>query len=102
MALLGDMMLLGGQGDEVHRHAAGMIVNSKLDVLITVGERAQEIAKEALRLGFKGMVYQFTSFTGVRILLERLLDRNTILLIKGSMYNQGFARFAKALRNSKN
>ncbi|RFU67288.1 UDP-N-acetylmuramoyl-tripeptide--D-alanyl-D-alanine ligase [Peribacillus saganii] len=103
VALLGDMMALGEFADEVHRQVAELIIETKLDVLITIGEKAREIGKEAIRLNFGGKVYMYDdSFEGVREMLEELLDQNTILLIKGSLYNPHFSNFAQGLRSNKN
>jgi UDP-N-acetylmuramoyl-tripeptide--D-alanyl-D-alanine ligase len=102
VALLGDMNSLGEFADEVHRQVAKLIIETKLDVLITVGEKAREIGKEASRLNFNGQIYMFDdSFDGVRDKLQDLLNPDTILLIKGSLYNTQFYNFAQELRSNK-
>lgn len=85
LALIGDMDLLGDRSLEIHHQAGDMIAAfGSLDVLITVGAMASEIAKRAAQAGFSGEIYSFATTSGVYEFLDSKLDENSMILIKCS------------------
>lgn len=84
-AILGDMLELGDYTEEGHVRVGQAIVNNKIDVLVTVGERAKIIAREAERLGMSvdnTFVFADTARAG-RFVQDRLV-KGDIILVKGS------------------
>ena len=84
IAVMGDMLELGRQSVEEHRkvgaHAAKIV-----DMLITVGFRARDIAQGALDNGLAdGKIFQFESAERVGKELEGMLKAGDTILIKGS------------------
>ena len=53
VALLGDMLELGENSPQLHRGVGEYLVKSGVDVLLTYGERAKEIALAAQKCGMK-------------------------------------------------
>lgn len=49
IAVLGDMLELGDYSKELHEKVGEEVVKNKIDILITVGEEAKQIAKKAER-----------------------------------------------------
>ncbi|MCG7344918.1 UDP-N-acetylmuramoyl-tripeptide--D-alanyl-D-alanine ligase [Sporosarcina sp. ACRSL] len=98
IALVGDIKRLGDFSQEYHRQTGEMIAKNGVDVLITVGSKAAEIAKQAKRKGLKGDVYMFPTIHGVEALLKRILDKNSILLIKSSSTNDEIVKLKSKLK----
>jgi len=98
IALIGDIKRLGDYSLDFHRQTGEMIVDTGVDVLITVGSMAAEIAKQAELKGLNGKVYSFPSINGVELLLEKLLDKNSILLIKSSSTNDAIVNLKSKLK----
>lgn len=96
IAVLGDMLELGELELEAHREIGKEAVAAGLDILITVGERARQIAAEAVRNGLnKQFVQSFEKQEEARPLLVSLLKDGDALLVKGSrgMELDSLARF---------
>jgi len=98
IALIGDIKRLGDYSLDFHRQTGEMIVDTGVDVLITVGSMAAEIAKQAELKGLKGKVYSFPTINGVELLLDKLLDKNSILLIKSSSTNDEIVNLKSKLK----
>jgi len=62
-----------------------MIAKRNVNMLITIGKKAEEIAIQAKKEGTNAEVHIFSDLTGVFDLLKPKLDHDTILLIKGPM-----------------
>ncbi len=84
IALIGDIKALGTIAVKVHTQVGDMVSELGVDRLITVGAMAELIAKQAKKKGLKGEVHAFPSTRGVFELLERVLDQNTLMLVKCS------------------
>ena len=78
-----------------------MIAENGVDVLITVGSMAVEIAKQAELKGLNGKVHSFPNIRGVELLLEKILDENSILLIKSSSTNDAIVNLKSKLKRRK-
>ncbi|MBI2876389.1 MAG: UDP-N-acetylmuramoyl-tripeptide--D-alanyl-D-alanine ligase [Candidatus Tectomicrobia bacterium] len=83
--VMGDMLELGPRGEALHREIGRFVVEQKIDILITVGERARLAAEEAMGLGMNGDRVQICSSheEGARALLARLKEGDRVL-VKGS------------------
>jgi UDP-N-acetylmuramoyl-tripeptide--D-alanyl-D-alanine ligase len=84
VAVLGDMLELGWYSSEGHREVGQRVARSKIDVLLTVGDLASEIAVEAAAEGFAGEVERVTSAPEAASLLREFLKAGDTLFIKGS------------------
>jgi len=84
VALIGDIKALGSIAVEVHRQVGDMVAELGVDRLITVGVMAEEIANQAMKRGLRGQVHSYPTIHGVFELLKRVLDQNTLMLVKCS------------------
>lgn len=100
IALIGDIKRLGDLSLDFHRQTGEMISENGVDILITVGSMAAEIAKEAKAKGLKGKVYSFPNIQGVESLLKQILNENSILLIKSSSTNREIVNLKNKLKRS--
>ena len=83
-AVLGDMMELGTYSIEEHRKA-GALVATGADRLVTVGIRALDAHKEALRTGMdKRYVFHFEDSLKAADKVRDMLDKGDVMLVKGS------------------
>ena len=98
IALIGDIKRLGDFSLDFHRQTGEMIAENGVDVLITVGSMAVEIAKQAELKGLNGKVHSFPNIHGVELLLEKILDENSILLIKSSSTNDAIVNLKSKLK----
>ncbi|WAH36306.1 Mur ligase family protein [Alicyclobacillus dauci] len=86
IAVLGKMAALGEFADEQYAKISRQLVDQKVDVLITRNSIAKEFAKHAIRFGMrKEQVYMCTELKEIQQLLQKLMDKNTIVLVKTSM-----------------
>ncbi len=85
VAVLGDMLELGEQSQAFHQEVGEKAAILGVDLLITVGELAKEIAQAAQKAGLaKEKVYNFSdNNSAVQFLLEKLIPGDWVL-IKGS------------------
>ncbi|MBY0121557.1 UDP-N-acetylmuramoyl-tripeptide--D-alanyl-D-alanine ligase [Bacillus sp. S/N-304-OC-R1] len=98
VALIGDFKRLGDLSLEYHYQVGEKIAEIGVDTLITVGPLAAVIAERAKTRGLKGDVYSFPDIQGVELLLEKILDKNSILLIKCSSTNQPIVKLKSKLK----
>ena len=99
VAVLGSMMELGDYSEVLHREVGKAVFNQGVDVLITVGEDAKNIAKCASECGMKSEnVYVFSSNNEAIDVLEKVLKDEDTLLIKASN-SMHFNEIADYLRN---
>ena len=85
IAILGDMLELGDYTENLHYQLGDILVENKVDVLVTIGEYSKLIAKRVIELGMdKELVFSFEREEDSYLLLDKLLDKNDIVLIKGS------------------
>jgi UDP-N-acetylmuramoyl-tripeptide--D-alanyl-D-alanine ligase len=98
--VLGDMMELGSFSAEEHRNIGRLIGNAtggRIDVLVTVGQRARAIAEEAIKSGMTSdhvMSYSASAEAGEA--LVGVVRTGDIILIKGSQSTR-CERVTKAL-----
>lgn len=83
VAILGDMKELGKYEEELHRNVGKEVIKNKIDVLITVGNLAQYIAKETEDLGLK-QTYKFKTNEECIKELNNIIKKDDAILIKAS------------------
>ena len=84
IAVLGDMLELGRHSVDEHRKLGAQVAKT-VDLLLTVGFRARDIAQGALDNGMTdGKILQFEDAARAGKELEGLLQDRDIILIKGS------------------
>lgn len=84
IAVLGDMLELGGRTEEGHREV-GRFAAGIVQVLVTVGEAARLIAEEAKASGLsEDKVFSFATSRDARKFVEERLHPGDVVLVKGS------------------
>lgn len=96
--VLGDIKRLGNFEEKYHREIGTMVAQRDIHTLITIGNRAENIAKQAMKDGTKAQVHIFQDVTGILDILKPKLDHDTIVLIKGPMSSRSMIEFAKSLK----
>ena len=102
VAIIGTITDLGASGYRIHEQAGELIRDIGVDVLITIGQHAKIMAEHAVKLGMDIPVYSFKNDTLAYQLLRKIVDNNTIILIKGDMYSKPVHELAKNLKKSSN
>jgi UDP-N-acetylmuramoyl-tripeptide--D-alanyl-D-alanine ligase len=97
VAIIGTITDLGSWGYVIHEQAGELIYRIGVDVLITIGQHAKIIADHAVKMGFSSPVYTFNNTILVYDLLNKIVDSNTIVLIKGDMYSKPISELASKL-----
>jgi UDP-N-acetylmuramoyl-tripeptide--D-alanyl-D-alanine ligase len=93
VAVLGDMLELGGEERRLHRELGAYARACGVDLLLTVGPRASEMGKGE---GGEGSVYSVPDAAEAAKLLGRLLREGDVVLVKGSR-GMELERVAQAL-----
>ncbi len=89
IAVLGSMLELGVQEQEVHREIGKYITHSDIDVLITIGELGQQIARGVdIEQNKVITIYETENNEGALKLLLNIIKKGDTLLIKGSRSNK--------------
>ncbi|PCI28822.1 hypothetical protein COB55_03320 [Candidatus Wolfebacteria bacterium] len=84
IAVIGDMMELGAYSVEAHK-AVGRLAVKSCDVLVTVGLRAQTIARIANEAGMsEASIYVADDEADAGEFIESTIDKGDLVLIKGS------------------
>ena len=85
IAVLGDMLELGRYSKKMHKDLGDVIVENKIDILITVGSYTKEIDNRVIELGMdKDNVIHFDKEDDTYDTLDKLLTKKDTVLIKGS------------------
>ena len=82
IAVLGDMLELGEYSKQLHHKVGEEVVKNKIDILIAVGNEAEEIADVAMKSGIE--VYHFNNNNEAVEKLKELLEKEDAILIKAS------------------
>ncbi len=91
VAVLGDMLELGGESERLHREVGLHAAEQGVDVLLTVGPLAAEMRRE-----FEGESYAVADASAAAELLGTLLQSGDTVLVKGSR-GVGLEHVAQAL-----
>ena len=84
IAVLGDMLELGKHTKEAHENI-GALVKEHVDILVTVGPRAESFRHGALEAGMKEKsIVQFVNSVEAGEFLRDFVEPNDIVLVKGS------------------
>lgn len=84
-AVLGGMLELGRISGRAHRELGGQVARAKIDFLVTVGERARDIARGARTEGLpEERVYTFPAADAAGKFLQDRIRAGDLLLVKGS------------------
>lgn len=98
VAILGDMMELGGQSEKAHK-TIGERVAFSVNKLITVGPQAKIIALTARKNGMDEQnIHSYETVTQVIEDIKKLINENDIVLIKGSRVI-GLEKIVEILKN---
>ncbi|MFE8699261.1 UDP-N-acetylmuramoyl-tripeptide--D-alanyl-D-alanine ligase [Cytobacillus sp. FJAT-54145] len=99
IVLLGNINRLGDYEIEFHQKVGSMVASRDIHTLITIGEKATEIAKQAHLENFKGNIFMFNKVEkNVKEILLEELDSDTHLLIKGPMSSRSMIDLARSLK----
>lgn len=98
IAVIGDIKWLAHESQKVHKSVGELVAKSGIDTLVTIGKDARLIGKRAVELGFEhNQVYMFDSPTEAQNILTKLIDKDSVVLVKTSM-KQSFGPFMKRLK----
>ncbi|MDR3295855.1 MAG: UDP-N-acetylmuramoyl-tripeptide--D-alanyl-D-alanine ligase [Clostridiales Family XIII bacterium] len=84
IAILGDMNELGARSEEYHRQLGAYAAHKKVDVLITVGEKATGIAAGARDAAPDLEILPFGTKDAAWEKMKHLLGAGDVILVKGS------------------
>ena len=85
IAVLGDIKELGKFAKELHEKVGKEVVAQKVDILVTVGEDAKYIAKEAAKDGMNESNIYVCEYNGEAAnVLKKLMKKNDKVLLKAS------------------
>ncbi len=102
VAILGDMKELGASSEHYHREMGQFAAESKVDLLICVGEQAALAAQSAMRAGMpKLKIKKYATSTSAAKIVPKLLARGDLILLKASrsMHLEEVARAVETSRN---
>ena len=83
IAVLGDMLELGEFSKELHEKVGKTVAENKIDILITVGKEAKDIAKIAKNNGVS-QAYSYENNQDAIEKLKNILEIEDVALIKAS------------------
>ena len=87
IAVLGDMLELGSYEKELHEKVGEEVYKNKIDILVTVGERAKFIASKAKELGMHDdRIYTFDSKEEAVNKLKNIIEEGDYILVKASNF----------------
>lgn len=85
IAILGDMLELGKFSEKLHRELGKIVVDNKIDILITVGNYSKFIYEEAICMGFdKNNIYKFDNNKEALLKIKNILNNKDNVLLKAS------------------
>ena len=85
IAVLGDMLELGEFSKTLHEKVGEEVGKNKIDILITVGEAAKDIARKAKGCGIEqSNIYEFSNNDEAVNLIEKIAKEGDAVLIKAS------------------
>lgn len=102
MVFLGSLSSLGNRQNKVYQNSGEMIARIGVDVLISGSKMSEKMigkmARYAKEKGWSGEVYALRNYNDAYHLLKQILDENSILLIKGDMYDKSICNLAARLK----
>lgn len=84
-AVLGDMLELGNNAEELHQQVGKTVAELKIDYLITAGELARDFARGAKAAGMDtDHIFSFKDSKEAGRFLQKRMKQGDVILIKGS------------------
>ena len=83
IAILGDMLELGEYAKELHEKVGEEVVKNKIDILITIGENAKNIANKAKELKMEN-VKSFNNIDEAIKNIKEIIKSGDLILLKAS------------------
>lgn len=100
IAVLGNMLELGEYEKQLHEAVGEEVVNNKIDILITVGNLAINIAKKAIELGMdENKIFSFKNIDDAIHKLKQIQQCGDVILLKASNA-MNFNKIAEIIRRS--
>lgn len=96
IAVLGDILELGIFSEKIHKELGKEVKRKNVNVLITVGNAAKNIAEEAKKLGLQDVYICNDNKTATKILKQQIIEDSAIL-IKAS-HGMKFEEIAKEIK----
>ena len=97
IAVIGEIKFLGDKTSEVHTLVGNMLAKEEIDILITIGQDAEIISKQASKMGMDGEIHHCQDPKEAYQHLMEKSDADTIVLVKTSMY-QSYKDLIQRLR----
>ena len=98
IAILGDMLEIEGFEEKLHTKVGKIVAECKIDILITIGNLSKFIASGATENGFnKKNIYTFTNLDDVYPLLDKILQKDDVVLLKAS-HSMNFKKIVDYLK----
>lgn len=94
IAVLGDMLELGEYSAKLHEDVGKLVAKNNIDVLVTVGKEAKNIAKTVKGKGIE--VYEFMENNDAIKKIKEILKKDDVILIKASN-SMGFKDIVNAI-----
>ena len=96
IAILGDMLELGDYAKELHEKVGEEVVKNKIDILITIGENAKNIANKAKELKMEN-VQSFNNIDEAIKNIKEIIKSGDLILLKASN-SMNFSKILKELK----
>ena len=84
IVVLGDILELGEFSESIHRSIANEVINSNVDILITVGTDIKYLISELNNRNYKKEIYSFSKYNETYELLDNILVKGDVVLLKAS------------------
>lgn len=99
IAVFGEIKFLGDKSKEIHELVGNMLGEDEVDYLVTIGEAALPLALKAKEKGLnESRVYSCIHAKEAFKVLANLVDKDSVVLVKTSMY-QSAKKLLKNLRS---
>lgn len=98
IAVLGDMLELGEYSESLHREVGKEVAKDKIDVLITVGSEARNIADEAFKNGVNSQnIYVFDTNEQATVKLKEFTAQGNVTVLIKASNGMAFQEIANAI-----
>lgn len=84
IAVLGDVLELGDFSKQMHQKMGEEVINNNIDILLTVGKEAKEIANTVIESQKNIEVHSFAKNIDAIGLLKEKMQENDVILVKAS------------------
>lgn len=85
-AVFGEMRDLGALSKQAHQSLGASLAKSKINLLITVGKAAGEIAQSSAEKNFRGKIYRLSNTKDAIKILRSEINKKWVVLVKGSRH----------------